>query len=131
MARRSRRRRNDQPAAPAAARAAHILCGGRHRLPGVVRPDLCGDQYGHGLCPGGGGGEAGVAPGPVPGGAGSALHRRERRARPYPDRHLAGRGGSSGSRRRIMTEWFQSTWMGYGFGWFTATLILILMIALP
>jgi NADH-quinone oxidoreductase subunit H len=30
-----------------------------------------------------------------------------------------------------MTEWFQSTWMGYGLGWFTATLILILMIALP
>ena len=30
-----------------------------------------------------------------------------------------------------MTEWFQSTWMGYGFGWFLATLILILMIALP
>jgi NADH-quinone oxidoreductase subunit H len=30
-----------------------------------------------------------------------------------------------------MTEWFQSTWMGYGFGWFAATLILILMIALP
>jgi NADH-quinone oxidoreductase subunit H len=30
-----------------------------------------------------------------------------------------------------MTEWFQSTWLGYGFGWFLATLILILMIALP
>ena len=30
-----------------------------------------------------------------------------------------------------MTEWFQSTWMGYGFGWFLATLVLILMIALP
>ncbi|MBV8688117.1 MAG: NADH-quinone oxidoreductase subunit NuoH [Alphaproteobacteria bacterium] len=30
-----------------------------------------------------------------------------------------------------MTAWFQSTWMGYGFGWFVATLILILMIALP
>ena len=30
-----------------------------------------------------------------------------------------------------MTEWFQSTWMGEGFGWFLATLILILMIALP
>jgi NADH-quinone oxidoreductase subunit H len=30
-----------------------------------------------------------------------------------------------------MTQWFQSTWMGYGFGWFVATLILILMIALP
>lgn len=30
-----------------------------------------------------------------------------------------------------MTEWFQSTWMGCGFGWFVATLILILMIALP
>jgi NADH-quinone oxidoreductase subunit H len=29
-----------------------------------------------------------------------------------------------------MTEWFQG-WMGYGLGWFTATLILILMIALP
>ncbi len=30
-----------------------------------------------------------------------------------------------------MTEWFQSTWLGAGFGWFLATLILILMIALP
>jgi len=30
-----------------------------------------------------------------------------------------------------MTEWFQSTWMGYGFGWLTATTILIMMIALP
>ncbi|MEA3061849.1 MAG: NADH-quinone oxidoreductase subunit [Sphingomonadales bacterium] len=30
-----------------------------------------------------------------------------------------------------MTAWFQSTWLGYGFGWFLATLILILMIALP
>jgi NADH-quinone oxidoreductase subunit H len=30
-----------------------------------------------------------------------------------------------------MTEWFQNTWMGYGFGWLTATTILILMIALP
>ena len=30
-----------------------------------------------------------------------------------------------------MTQWFQSTWMGYGFGWFVATLILVLMIALP
>ncbi|MEA2999036.1 MAG: NADH-quinone oxidoreductase subunit [Sphingomonadales bacterium] len=30
-----------------------------------------------------------------------------------------------------MTQWFQSTWLGYGFGWFLATLILILMIALP
>ncbi|HEX8216419.1 MAG TPA: NADH-quinone oxidoreductase subunit NuoH [Allosphingosinicella sp.] len=30
-----------------------------------------------------------------------------------------------------MTEWFQTTWMGYGFGWFVATLILVLMIALP
>ncbi len=30
-----------------------------------------------------------------------------------------------------MTEWFQGTWMGYGFGWFAATTILILMIALP
>jgi NADH-quinone oxidoreductase subunit H len=29
-----------------------------------------------------------------------------------------------------MTEWFQGT-MGYGVGWFVATLILILMIALP
>ena len=29
-----------------------------------------------------------------------------------------------------MTAWFQS-WMGHGFGWFTATLILILLIALP
>ena len=30
-----------------------------------------------------------------------------------------------------MTEWFQSTWLGDGFGWVLATLILILMIALP
>ncbi|WCT72295.1 NADH-quinone oxidoreductase subunit NuoH [Sphingomonas naphthae] len=30
-----------------------------------------------------------------------------------------------------MTEFFQSTFLGYGFGWFVATLILILMIALP
>src|SRR5688500_14078893 len=30
-----------------------------------------------------------------------------------------------------MTEWFQSSWMGEGFGWFTANLILILLIALP
>ncbi len=30
-----------------------------------------------------------------------------------------------------MTEWFQSTWMGYGFGWFVSNLILILLIALP
>ena len=30
-----------------------------------------------------------------------------------------------------MTAWFQSTWMGYGFGWFAANLILILLIALP
>jgi len=30
-----------------------------------------------------------------------------------------------------VTEWFQSSWMGYGLGWFVATLILILMIALP
>src|ERR1700754_4473731 len=30
-----------------------------------------------------------------------------------------------------MTEWFQSTWMGYGFGWFVSTLILALIIALP
>src|SRR5687767_5607009 len=30
-----------------------------------------------------------------------------------------------------MTEWFQSSWMGEGFGWFAATLILILLIALP
>ncbi|MFN3388088.1 MAG: NADH-quinone oxidoreductase subunit NuoH [Allosphingosinicella sp.] len=30
-----------------------------------------------------------------------------------------------------MTAWFQSTWMGESFGWFAATLILILMIALP
>src|SRR5918997_7159798 len=29
-----------------------------------------------------------------------------------------------------MTEWFQG-YLGYGFGWFVATLILILMIALP
>ena len=30
-----------------------------------------------------------------------------------------------------MTEWFQSTWLGEGFGWFLATLLLILLIALP
>jgi NADH-quinone oxidoreductase subunit H len=30
-----------------------------------------------------------------------------------------------------MTAWFQSTWMGYGVGWFVATLIFILIIALP
>jgi len=30
-----------------------------------------------------------------------------------------------------VTAWFQSTWMGYGFGWFAANLILILLIALP
>ena len=30
-----------------------------------------------------------------------------------------------------MTAWFQSTWMGPGWGWFTANLILILLIALP
>ena len=30
-----------------------------------------------------------------------------------------------------MTAWFQSTWMGEDFGWFAATLILILLIALP
>src|SRR4051794_34785053 len=30
-----------------------------------------------------------------------------------------------------MTAWFQSTWLGYGFGWFVATLIFILIIALP
>src|SRR5687768_6806738 len=30
-----------------------------------------------------------------------------------------------------MTAWFQSTWMGHGFGWFAANLILILLIALP
>src|SRR3712207_1015571 len=30
-----------------------------------------------------------------------------------------------------MTEWFQSTWLGYGAGWFVATLVLILIIALP
>ncbi len=30
-----------------------------------------------------------------------------------------------------MTEWFQSTFLGYGFGWFIATTILILLIALP
>src|SRR3546814_9641203 len=29
-----------------------------------------------------------------------------------------------------MTEWFQGT-LGYGFGWFVATFVLILMIALP
>jgi NADH-quinone oxidoreductase subunit H len=36
---------------------------------------------------------------------------------------MAGGGG--------MTEWFQSTFLGYGFGWFIATTILILLIALP
>jgi NADH-quinone oxidoreductase subunit H len=30
-----------------------------------------------------------------------------------------------------MTAFFQSSWLGYGFGWFLATLILILIIALP
>ena len=30
-----------------------------------------------------------------------------------------------------MTEFFQSTFLGYGFGWFLATLLLILFIALP
>src|ERR671919_2443183 len=30
-----------------------------------------------------------------------------------------------------MTAWFQSTWMGPGWGWFVANLILILLIALP
>jgi NADH-quinone oxidoreductase subunit H len=30
-----------------------------------------------------------------------------------------------------MTAWFQSTWLGAGFGWFLATLILVLLIALP
>ena len=30
-----------------------------------------------------------------------------------------------------MTAWFQSTWLGEGFGWFASTLILILLIALP
>jgi NADH-quinone oxidoreductase subunit H len=30
-----------------------------------------------------------------------------------------------------MTAWFQSTWMGPGWGWFIATLILVLLIALP
>ncbi|HEX6376383.1 MAG TPA: NADH-quinone oxidoreductase subunit H, partial [Allosphingosinicella sp.] len=30
-----------------------------------------------------------------------------------------------------MTAWFQSTWMGEGFGWFASTLLLILLIALP
>jgi NADH-quinone oxidoreductase subunit H len=30
-----------------------------------------------------------------------------------------------------MTAWFQSTWMGEGFGWFAATTLLILAIALP
>jgi len=30
-----------------------------------------------------------------------------------------------------MTAWFQSTWLGYGFGWFVATTLLILAIALP
>src|SRR5687767_5434004 len=30
-----------------------------------------------------------------------------------------------------MTAWFQSSWMGSGWGWFTANLILILLISLP
>src|SRR4028118_550115 len=30
-----------------------------------------------------------------------------------------------------MTEWFQSSFLGYSAGWFVATTILILMIALP
>ena len=30
-----------------------------------------------------------------------------------------------------MTAWFQSTWMGHEFGWFVATTLLILAIALP
>ena len=30
-----------------------------------------------------------------------------------------------------MTAWFQGTWLGDGGGWFVATLILILLIALP
>ena len=30
-----------------------------------------------------------------------------------------------------MTAWMQSTWLGYGFGWFLSTLIFILIIALP
>lgn len=30
-----------------------------------------------------------------------------------------------------MTAWFQSTWLGPGWGWFLSTLILILLIALP
>jgi NADH-quinone oxidoreductase subunit H len=30
-----------------------------------------------------------------------------------------------------VTAWFQSTWLGYGFGWFVATFIFILIIALP
>ena len=30
-----------------------------------------------------------------------------------------------------MTTWFQSTWLGYGVGWFVSTLILALIIALP
>src|ERR687889_2735791 len=30
-----------------------------------------------------------------------------------------------------MTAWFQSTWMGPGWGWFFSTLILILLIAFP
>src|SRR5688500_16426817 len=30
-----------------------------------------------------------------------------------------------------MTAWMQSTWLGYGAGWFLATLIFILIIALP
>jgi NADH-quinone oxidoreductase subunit H len=30
-----------------------------------------------------------------------------------------------------MTAWFQSSWMGSGWGWFAANLILILLIALP
>jgi NADH-quinone oxidoreductase subunit H len=30
-----------------------------------------------------------------------------------------------------MTEWFQNSFLGFGFGWFVATTILILLIALP
>src|SRR4030095_10554709 len=30
-----------------------------------------------------------------------------------------------------MTAWFQNSWMGPGWGWFSANLILILLISLP
>src|SRR6187399_2718271 len=30
-----------------------------------------------------------------------------------------------------MTAWFQSTWLGFGWGWFISTIIGVLIIALP